>query len=164
VVLVLGDPEVVTPENLALALTTECQSCLAFASAFQLVLGTGEMVRVTAEGQQRLAEVHRQLLALRDADLPPEELQARVDALAAEVRAIVATELVVVGPPDQGEPGAGTTTTTTTTRSPADGDTTTTTTTADGAEDDGDSPSTTDGSGGGGSSTTTTTTAGTGAG
>jgi putative peptide zinc metalloprotease protein len=110
VVLVFGDPDVVTPENLALAVNVECSLCDTLASAYQMVLTTGGPVHFSPEGSQRLAELRRRLLELRDSGLSGPELQAEVDRVYEELREVVATELVPAGPPT-----ASTTTTTTST-------------------------------------------------
>lgn len=97
-VLVFSDPEVVTPENLALAMNVECSSCDTLAGAYQWVLGTGGIVRLTDEGQRRLAEIRRSLYELRRQGLSVTEIQARVDMLADELEQVLAEELVAVQP------------------------------------------------------------------
>jgi putative peptide zinc metalloprotease protein len=100
VVLVLSDPDVVTPENLALAINSNCTSCETLASAYQFVLGTGGKVRFTAEGRQRLAELRKQLRELLQSGLPIAELQSKIDELMDELRDILESDLVPVD--DQG--------------------------------------------------------------
>lgn len=117
--LLLTEPEEVTPENLALALNIECSLCQTLASAYQFVLTTGGPVRFTAEGSRRLQEIHRQLLALRHADMGIVELQAEVDRLADEMREVLATELVPAGDAEP-EPGGASSSSTTSTA--GDGD------------------------------------------
>ncbi len=128
VVLVFSDPETVTPENLALAMNIECSLCDTLASAYQMVLTTGGVVRLTAEGQQRLAELRVRLLQLRHSGLSGAEIQAQVDAVYDELAQVIATELEPVGPPADATSTTSTTVgeTTTTTTEP---ETTTTTTT-----------------------------------
>ena len=121
VVLAMGDPNVWTPENLAIAVNEGCSLCETYAGAFQLALGTGGVVRFTTEGNRQIAEIRRLLNELRRADLTPAELDARVQALADRLFAVVQESLVPVGPtppaPAAGEPApssastdAGTTT------------------------------------------------------
>jgi putative peptide zinc metalloprotease protein len=102
VVLIMSDPSVVTPENLAIAINQECSECDTLASAYQLVLSTGGPVRLSPEGRRRIAEIRRQLQELRRADLSSAEIQARVKALTAELREVVTTQLVPVGRQDLG--------------------------------------------------------------
>jgi putative peptide zinc metalloprotease protein len=96
VILVLSNPDVVTPENLALAINEGCTSCETLASAYQFVLGTGDQVRFTAEGRQRLAELRKELLELIRSGLPIAELQAKIDELMDELRDILKNDLVPV--------------------------------------------------------------------
>jgi putative peptide zinc metalloprotease protein len=95
-VLIFSDAEVVAPTNLALALNLECSRCYTLASAYQFVSTTG-VVHFTAEGNRRIAEIRRELEELRHSGLAIEEIQARVDVLAAELAGILRTELVVPG-------------------------------------------------------------------
>jgi putative peptide zinc metalloprotease protein len=96
VILVLSNPDIVTPENLALAINEGCTSCETLASAYQFVLGTGGHVRFTAEGRQRLAALRKELLELIRSGLPIAELQARLDQLMDELRDILKNDLVPV--------------------------------------------------------------------
>jgi putative peptide zinc metalloprotease protein len=96
VILVLSDPDTVTPENLALAINEGCISCETLASAYQFVLGTGGHVRFTDEGRRRLAALRRELLELISSGLPIAELQAKIDELMDELREILENDLVAV--------------------------------------------------------------------
>lgn len=114
-VLVMDDPSIVTPTNLALAYNYECVLCDTLASAYQFVLGTDGPVHFSAEGNQAIAQIHRELQQLRNGELSNAEIQARVDGLAQRLAQVLATELVAAGPPPQetpAEPPGGTTTTT----------------------------------------------------
>lgn len=137
VVLIFSDPDVVTPENLALAMNIGCSLCDTLASAYQLVLTTGGPVRLTADGNRRIAEIRRQLLELRDSGLSGPALQQEVDRLSDELAAVIATQLVPAGAPEP----------TSTTSTTAAGDSTTST-----ASSSSSSTSTTE------ATTTTTTT------
>jgi putative peptide zinc metalloprotease protein len=98
IVLVFSDPEVVTPENVAIAVNYECTSCISFASAFQWVIGTGGPVEFTEEGKKRLKEIKRRLKWLRRRDLTLEELIAELEEIRAEIADILETELVPAKP------------------------------------------------------------------
>ena len=107
VVLVTGDPEVVTPTNLALAFNVECTLCETLASAYQFVLGTGGPVHFTAEGNRTLAELRREFHELRKEapNLTVAEIQARIAAIVNRLRAVLANELVPAGRSgDAGQP------------------------------------------------------------
>ena len=93
IVLVSGSPSVVTPQNLALALNENCTLCETFAGAYQIVLGTGGPVEFTGEGRRRIAEIKLAIRRLRDEDLSPPELKARLDTLVAELKDVLETEL-----------------------------------------------------------------------
>jgi putative peptide zinc metalloprotease protein len=106
VLLVYGDPSIVDPTNLAMAINYECTLCDTLASAYQFVFGLSGPVRFTDEGQKQIADIRKQLLDLRDSGLTGPEIQTRTDALAEQLRQVLATEVVPVGPDD--EPGAAT--------------------------------------------------------
>ena len=98
VVLVMSDPSIVSPTNIALAYNFECNDCETMASAIQYVFSTGSQpVHFTAEGNRALAELRRELQDLRKSDLSLEEIKARMDDLIARLEQILATELVVAG-------------------------------------------------------------------
>ena len=101
VVLVNGTPSIVIPENYAIALNFECTSCETLASAYQFVLGTDGQVHFSPEGNRALAEIRQ---ALRDVasseELTFEEMQVELDALAADLRTVLAEEMLTSGPPD----------------------------------------------------------------
>lgn len=101
VVLIMSDPEIVAPENVAIAINSECTSCESVASAYQYVLTTGGAVHFTPEGNQLLADLRQQLLDLRDSDLTPEELLAAVDEIAEQLAAVIDNELVPAAPPEE---------------------------------------------------------------
>lgn len=103
VVLVTSDPDVVTPENIAIALNTECTACETFASAYQYVFTTGGNVRFTGEGQQQINEIRRAIADLLEQDLDFATLDAELDALVEQLYAVIGTELVPVGPPEESE-------------------------------------------------------------
>ena len=130
IVLVMSDPDVVTPENLALAINNDCTSCVTYANATQLVLGTDGVVRLTADGQRRLTEVRRQLLALRPEELTPTELDAAVEKARNEVASIFSTELVVVKPEEETDSTAQTSSSSSSTTTPSSTTSTAPTTTS----------------------------------
>ena len=94
VVLVMGTPSTVTPQNLAIAYNHDCSFCSTLASAYQFVVGRGYPVRLTADGHQALERIRHGLEQLKSSDLGIVDLQARIDAYADQVRSVLATELV----------------------------------------------------------------------
>jgi putative peptide zinc metalloprotease protein len=104
VLLVYGDPSVVDPTNLAMAINYECTLCDTLASAYQFVFGLSGPVRFTQDGRKQISDIRKQLKDLRDSGLTGPEIQTRTDALAEQLRNVLATEVVPVGPEDK-EPG-----------------------------------------------------------
>lgn len=100
VVLVMNDPSVVEPTNLALAMNIDCTSCQTAALAYQLVQSTGGVVRLSPEAEQEIAELRKEMhdLAKAAEDMTFEEVIAAVDELAAEFMTVVTEGLVAVGP------------------------------------------------------------------
>jgi hypothetical protein len=94
VVLITGDASTVTPTNLALAYNFECQSCISIADAYQFVFSTGGQVHFTAEGNRELAQIRRDLEALRRQDLTPDELQARLEEIVGRLITVLRTQIV----------------------------------------------------------------------
>jgi putative peptide zinc metalloprotease protein len=114
IVLVEGNPSVVSPTNVAIAFNENCELCVAVAEAYQFVLGTGGAVHFDAEGNRILSEIRRALHSLRKEDLTLEQLQARLDDIAARIRDVLANHLVASGPPKDKQNAVTPTTTTTT--------------------------------------------------
>jgi hypothetical protein len=107
VLLVGGNPSTVTPTNIALAYNIDCTSCVTAAFAYQFVLGEPGPLHFTADGNRRIAELRKRLRALDGQELTLDQLQAQLDAAAAELSDILAHEVVAVGPPG-GSEGNGT--------------------------------------------------------
>jgi putative peptide zinc metalloprotease protein len=135
IVLVTGDPSVVTPTNLALAYNFECTLCETMASAYQFVFGNGDNMRFSAEGRRALAEIRKEFHDLRkeSEQLSLAEIDARVEQLVDRIREVLRTELVPAGnakPDDEDDDEQEPTTTTTpsTTTTPTTTAPTTTTT------------------------------------
>ena len=130
VVFAIGDANVVTTENYAIAVNQQCTMCETLASAYQFVFGTGGPVHFTAEGNQAIAQLRREFQQLRQEseNLTIAEIQARVDALLDRLYEVLKTELVKAGdapPPRTNEQGTQQGTATTPT---SPGETTPTTT------------------------------------
>ena len=104
IVIVQGNPDTVTPTNVAVAVNSECSGCSTLALAYQFVVGYGEPVEFTREGLRRLEKIREEFAKLEAeyANLTNEEIKARTDAFAAEIRDILATELVPVDKTSRG--------------------------------------------------------------
>jgi putative peptide zinc metalloprotease protein len=98
-VLMMNDPSIVTPTNLAIAINQECTLCETLADALQVILTTDGPVRFTAAGNQEIAAIRRELRSIRDAGLSLEDIVARVDELMDRFIRVITEELVEAGPP-----------------------------------------------------------------
>jgi len=136
VVLIMSDPSVVDPTNLALALNVDCTDCSTLASAYQWVLTTGGPVHFTAEGNQALADIRQQIRDLLKSNATVDEIQAQLDQIAQQIADVLQNDLVAsgnsgtVGGNGNGNGNAGSTTDTGTTT----GETTTGGTTTGGTD------------------------------
>lgn len=101
IVIATSSPSTVTPTNLAIAVNFECTSCESLASAYQFVVG-GEGWELTKKGKKALKKIKktiRELLEDSD-DLSLDELQMELDLIAADIRRILAEEMIAVAPED----------------------------------------------------------------
>src|SRR5437588_4624575 len=133
IVLVEGDPSVVTPTNLALAYNELCSLCITVADAIQFVEGTGGPVHFDAEGNRILAEIRQELEQLKHETLTLTELQAKIEEIRSKLVDVLEHHLVPAGKP-QAPPAPPETTTaestptsTATTTTPTEPGTTTST-------------------------------------
>jgi putative peptide zinc metalloprotease protein len=99
VVLMMNDPSVVTPTNLAIAINEGCTLCETLASAYQVILTTDGPVHFTPDGYRELAAIRRELLELRRAGLSIEEIVARLDELMDRFLRVLSEEIVEAGRP-----------------------------------------------------------------
>jgi putative peptide zinc metalloprotease protein len=99
VVLMMNDPSVVTPTNLAIAINQECTLCETLASAYQVILTTDGPVHLTPEGSRELAAIRQELLEIRHAGLSIEHIVARLDELMDRFLRVLSDEIVEAGRP-----------------------------------------------------------------
>lgn len=104
IVLVSGDAETITPTNLAIAINDQCTTCETLALAYQFVFGTGDILGFTPEGQRQLNGIRKELRGLGDEGLTDDEISARVLDLTDRIRDVLANEVIVRGPGEQGTP------------------------------------------------------------
>lgn len=106
IVLVVGSPSTVTPENVAIAINEKCTACQSFAYAFQFVVGVAdESVGLTKSGQRQLDKILREFRALKRENYTDAEFTARTNALGDRLRAVLNTELKPRGGDDEDEDG-----------------------------------------------------------
>lgn len=109
VVLVMSDPDVVTPENYAIAINQLCSLCESMALAYQIVIGVDGPVRFTPEGSRALADIRHALAQLeqRADDLSLEEIRLAVEDIVAQLKDVLATHVVPAGDGTVPEPDEG---------------------------------------------------------
>jgi putative peptide zinc metalloprotease protein len=110
VILVSGDASVVTPQNKAVAVNYQCEECLTYAKATQIVIDTTGK-ELTPKGHQRLAKLESRMHEVEKhaSEMTDAELLAAVRDAQAELVAIFEEELVPI------ENGSNATTTTSST-------------------------------------------------
>jgi putative peptide zinc metalloprotease protein len=96
-VIATGSPTDVSPTNAAVAANSSCMSCKAFAYAYQYVLTADAGAHLGSAGAEKVADIRARAAALVDDGLPYDELDARLDALAAEFKAAVLDDLESAG-------------------------------------------------------------------
>ena len=104
IVFITGDADVVTPQNIAIAINQNCTFCDTLASAYQWVLTTDGQVHFTAEGNRAIAQIRHDLRGLRDSGLSGPEIQARVAELMQRLAHVLRNELVAAGQSGQPPP------------------------------------------------------------
>ena len=147
IVLVTGNPSVVTPTNVAIAINDQCTLCVSVADAYQWVIGTGGNVHFSEHGMQEIRRIVKAIRELGRSGLSAAEIQARLEELVKELAQVISNDLVASGngkehggnqqttqpaqPPPQSTPSGTTSAPGTTTTAPETttaGETTTTTT------------------------------------
>jgi putative peptide zinc metalloprotease protein len=145
IVLVTGDPSVVTPTNVAIAINDQCTLCISVADAYQWVLGTGGNVHFSDHGMQEIRRIVNEIRDLGKSGLSAAEIQARLEELVKQLAQVIADDLVASGQsgeqngngngngttPQPAEPPPQSSTPSTTTAPASTTSTTTTTTTSE---------------------------------
>ncbi|MGH3366555.1 MAG: hypothetical protein ACRDOY_05075 [Nocardioidaceae bacterium] len=99
IVIAVGSPTTVVPQNTAVAVNVECTECVVAAEARQFVRVVPDPVRFTGTGRAVLADVREDLAALETADLPLDQLHQAVEAQEARVDQALGNELVLKSDP-----------------------------------------------------------------
>ncbi len=94
IVLASGSPAVVVPENVAVALNVNCNTCQTLADAYQFVYTGSTEKRLTHEGEQQIHDIQHALQELEHSNLSLDEIQAQVVQYAAQIQQIMQTQLV----------------------------------------------------------------------
>src|SRR3954470_16288289 len=96
-VLMTGNPDTVTPRNIAFAENQTCDGCASFAFAFQYVVSTGGPAHLSAQGNQQVAALRREVQQDLATDLTPADLNARLEDIGARFKAVVDNDIVKSG-------------------------------------------------------------------
>jgi putative peptide zinc metalloprotease protein len=99
VVFAMGSSNVVTNTNQAYAINYECTQCSTLADAYQFLTTTGGPVHLTASGNQQIAEIRRQLEALRHENLNIFQINQQVTQLMTQLQTVLSTQVVPAGKP-----------------------------------------------------------------
>jgi putative peptide zinc metalloprotease protein len=148
IVLVTGNPSVVTPTNVAIAINDQCTLCVSVADAYQWVVSVPAGFRFSHDAMREIKRIVKAIHDLGKSGLSAAEIQARLEELVKELAKVIADDIKAGGagandhgdenetttepaePPPQSSSTATTTapetTTTTTTETTTEAETTTT--------------------------------------
>jgi len=96
-VLITSDASVITPKNVAVAVNENCTSCETMAAAYQYVVTTGGPAHLSATGQQKVAQLRREIGAVAASGLSFPELEGALDELVERLRLVIDEEIVSAG-------------------------------------------------------------------
>ena len=96
-VLVTGDASVVIPKNAAVAVNENCLRCQTMAAAYQLVLTTDGPVRLSEQGRLQVNLLRGRIAEATASGADFADIEARLDALVAELDTVLAQELRAAG-------------------------------------------------------------------
>jgi hypothetical protein len=92
-VLVKGSPQIAEPKNVAIAINQGCLRCTTYAFAYQYVVTTEDRVRLTWRGRARVSVLRDEIDTVAHSDLSPDDLNARLNALAVDFRTAIDADL-----------------------------------------------------------------------
>jgi hypothetical protein len=92
-----GNPSTVAPTNAAIALNQNCTRCTTYAYAYQYVVVTDERVRLNRGIRRKLDGLRSEIDTVAQSDLPPADMDARLNTLTNEFKAAVDYYLRKVG-------------------------------------------------------------------
>jgi hypothetical protein len=109
VVLSTGSPQYFVPANAATAVNSGCTACGTFAYAWQYVLQADRPVMLTLAGRQEIQALEEQIDATAASIVPATldddlALQAQLDALTSQLKAVVDSEVAQAGAHATGSP------------------------------------------------------------
>ncbi|HEY0491918.1 MAG TPA: hypothetical protein VGD57_00430 [Candidatus Dormibacteraeota bacterium] len=95
-IIVIGSPRVYTPQNVAIALNTNCSYCDTAAYAGQFDLQYAGPVKLTERGQEQVENLREQLSSLRHSSLSAMQIAARAAEIRWRLEAVLKNNLVPV--------------------------------------------------------------------
>lgn len=99
IVITVGSPTTVAPQNRAEAVNLECTECVVVAEARQFVLVVPDPVQLTGTGRAVLSDVRDDLSVLEKQALPVDQLHQAVETQEARVRQVLVDQLVLESDP-----------------------------------------------------------------
>lgn len=88
-VLVTQPATTITPRDVAAAENVNCTSCDSFAFAYQYVVTTPRPIYLSADARRQIDGLRRDVVAAIDAGMPDDQLDARLQSLAAQFKSVV---------------------------------------------------------------------------
>lgn len=89
IVLIMSDPDIVTTENVAIAVNYQCNLCRTMALAYQLVLTTGGPMELDEDFFKESGLLIRRIQNLAASEMPLAEIDAKISALVDELFTLV---------------------------------------------------------------------------
>jgi hypothetical protein len=109
VLFVTGSPHDYEPTNAAVAANGSCTGCGSYAYAWQYAIQTSGPVYLSANGQREVAELRQEIAAAAGSIVPADldadaRLTEKLDALTAELKSVIDSELQAAGMQATGAP------------------------------------------------------------
>lgn len=101
-IFIIRDADTITPSNAAVAVNSNCTRCDTFAFAYQYVLTTQGPVYLSAAAHQQIAQIREQVAEAVASNLPDDQLDAQLQSLAGEFKAVIDANLQQAGVAAQG--------------------------------------------------------------
>ncbi len=97
IVLVVSDPNILTPENVAVAVNEDCTLCETMAAAYQFVVG-GEGLELSEDGLEELDEIREEIAELLEdsQEMSLDKFKRKLERLISEIREVLDRELVPI--------------------------------------------------------------------
>jgi putative peptide zinc metalloprotease protein len=101
IVLVTGNPSVVTPTNVAIAINDQCTLCVSVADAYQWVVSVSSDFRFSHDAMQEIKRIVKAIHDLGKSELSAAEIQARLEELVKQLAKVIADDIKAGGAADK---------------------------------------------------------------